>query len=1392
MKNSRLLFIGLFALKIGLASIAYAEPDQYMGDSSIYVGVPQDVGTPNVLFIIDNSSATENAAVGAPYEAYERDPVTDLPTSTVRVYDALADQTINPWDIYRVDKQGDFELISVSNSTYDLENLDCMGVDPNDNTKSIDVIRSTLHAYGTYTSSGTDTHPTISVNGNGTCTYNIGGVYALGNYLRYVIQGGGNQAINCESPAVVYACKNSNSCGYFELTTTFAITDSDNCNPALPQCGTSFWKQVSQPVDPDGVLIEVDNWSDVYNVGNGVADVDGNGSDEIAWVVPSCWSQILGDTQREIVFNALRTVIGGAAGSVKIGAMVYDKGGNKGGLVVADVADLSVGLPTALQADGSYKIISPDCTTTGVGTGFCDFLAAIPGPDRNGDGNFDGYPMLDSQTARPQAEALFDAGYYFGAFQDADHVSPNATRIPSAVESTCKLNHVILITNGMSNSDGDPIMGTVVGDADTDNYPDENQYGLGSHWLDDVAKYLANFNEITTHTILAFQSDDTLVRNAAKDGDGRYYNVQSAEELSRRLTELLANIVSERNTSFVAPVVPASTTNRTVSSNRVYLGLFKPQDDGPWHGNVKKYGFDMNTNQLTEPPADPAVADLGDLATDQYGHFYPDSVSFWSDQNGVIITSDVDLNPNSNDTNAVKGDGGVVDAGGVGGVLLKRMRDVSTEIIANGVGSASADYRDIFTFISDENGVWTKESVDPTNAGITDAMLDLPPTNSTDLSWWTSGGWPSNTDAQRKWNLLAYLHGLDSLDVDGSSESNLDVRDWVMGDILHSRPVVFNYSFYDVAQENMCTPSVSGGPFNSSVVFVGTNDGMMHAFRDCDGRELWSFVPDNVLPYLKYLPELEHTSYVDSPPAIYFHDVDSDGVVDSGDGDKVVMVFGQRRGGGKNTLDNAARGAYYALDITTPTTPEMLWKFSVEESSALLAETWALPAIHTVKVLGNDNAASVVAFLPAGYDNNEDLRYGNTQAFPDATGPTTNINLAPTGGTVDGSGSALTSPGSDPDGHAMRGRGLLAIEVAYLSRADVDTDFTALVSPDDRTSIGQVYWSYSPSDMKYSFVSDLRALDMNRNGGFIDTLYVGDAGGNMWRIDTSDRNKANWSGNIIFSSNSTYTETNTGYIDGTADNNSGRKIFYPPAVAVEGGVPWVCFGTGDREHPLNLAVTDRMYCIKDYGQTTADAIDELNLVDVTENELQLGSSSTADIDLIKAKLRSSPAHPIDANGVADPYGDAYYGWYIRLDGKDRDSSGDPGEKILAESVIFEGEVFMSTYQLKTGARAGCDAGNLGVSRLYRLNLKTGESVYNYDTLNDMESTSTNTRAEGAEGEVLRRTDRVYELGEGIPSGVVQVISNTGKVGLLISSSDKVEGIGGANAAVTFPLYWIQW
>ncbi len=108
-------------------------------------------------------------------------------------------------------------------------------------------------------------------------------------------------------------------------------------------------------------------------------------------------------------------------------------------------------------------------------------------------------------------------------------------------------NFVILITNGMSNKDSDHSMVDTVGDFDGDG-AEAYGYGTGgTHYLDDVAKYLYETDNssssdgvqrIQTDTILAFQSSDPLVERAAnaEHGRGKYYNVYNANELSAALT----------------------------------------------------------------------------------------------------------------------------------------------------------------------------------------------------------------------------------------------------------------------------------------------------------------------------------------------------------------------------------------------------------------------------------------------------------------------------------------------------------------------------------------------------------------------------------------------------------------------------------------------------------------------------------------------------------------------------------------------------------------------------------------------------------------------------------------------------------------------------------------
>jgi type IV pilus assembly protein PilY1 len=181
-------------------------------------------------------------------------------------------------------------------------------------------------------------------------------------------------------------------------------------------------------------------------------------------------------------------------------------------------------------------------------------------------------------------------------------------------------------------------------------------------------------------------------------------------------------------------------------------------------------------------------------------------------------------------------------------------------------------------------------------------------------------------------------------------------------------------------------------------------------------------------------------------------------------------------------------------------------------------------------------------------------------------------------------------------------------------------------------------------------------------------------------------------------------------------------------------------------------------------------------------------------------MESSPDAPYDDNG-SKKY---TYGWYIKLDGTDRTGNTsilDPGEKVLAPATVFNGEVFFSTYQLKTGERAGCAPGNLGISRLYHLNYRTAEAVLNYDLENDLTSGEVynedgdalvNERSiTGENGEILQRTDRVTVLGEGIPSGTVTIVTADGTFhGDNTGGQLKIRK--GSTIERTRPVYWMQW
>ena len=170
-------------------------------------------------------------------------------------------------------------------------------------------------------------------------------------------------------------------------------------------------------------------------------------------------------------------------------------------------------------------------------------------------------------------------------------------------------------------------------------------------------------------------------------------------------------------------------------------------------------------------------------------------------------------------------------------------------------------------------------------------------------------------------NLVNYLRGDQTYTVKtGSDPSTLAPlyrqRVNILGDIINGAPVYvgkppFNYE--DDGYADFAVTNRSRKP----MVYIAANDGMLHAISadDADGgKEIWAYVPTAVMPNMYKLADKgyggKHQYFVDGAPVI--------GDVKIGGAWKTIIVGGLNKGG----------NSYYALDITDPSNPVMLWEFT--------------------------------------------------------------------------------------------------------------------------------------------------------------------------------------------------------------------------------------------------------------------------------------------------------------------------------------------------------------------------------------------------------------------------------------------------------------------------------
>ncbi|MBS1189477.1 MAG: Type fimbrial biosis protein PilY1 [Rhodocyclaceae bacterium] len=195
--------------------------------------------------------------------------------------------------------------------------------------------------------------------------------------------------------------------------------------------------------------------------------------------------------------------------------------------------------------------------------------------------------------------------------------------------------------------------------------------------------------------------------------------------------------------------------------------------------------------------------------------------------------------------------------------------------------------------------------------------------------------------------LVNFLRG------DRSQEGNYyRVRVHVLGDIVSSearyvKAPLFNYT--DAGYSDFKTLNAS----RTGTVYVAANDGMLHAFDASNGQERWAYIPSLVLPNIYKLADTNysanHQYFVDNSPETGDICPTAPTTACADTEWRTILVGGLNRGG----------KGYYALDITDPANPALLWEFTDPN----LGYTYGNPKITKLK-----NGTWVVIFA-SGYNN---------------------------------------------------------------------------------------------------------------------------------------------------------------------------------------------------------------------------------------------------------------------------------------------------------------------------------------------------------------------------------------------------------------------------------------
>ncbi|MEM8660364.1 MAG: PilC/PilY family type IV pilus protein [Pseudomonadota bacterium] len=528
--------------------------------------------------------------------------------------------------------------------------------------------------------------------------------------------------------------------------------------------------------------------------------------------------------------------------------------------------------------------------------------------------------LYDALDKDPLAET---APLDVGADTSSEYISPN---------TDCAYTYVILMTDGFPFQDTGANQRIKDLTGKTCNSYENFSGNMEENCLPQLTEYMAttdldgnatNGDQFAITYTIGFATDQQLLSDAADKGEGLYYTADNAQTLTSAFQGALTGILSAA-TTFTSPAVAVDTFTRTQSRDEVFYAMFEPSANVDWIGNIKKLRLDANA-VLVDANDDPAL----NSAT---GAIKDTATTIWSTGN----------------------DGAAVQQGGVGALLAAR--DPGTRALYSNTGVGGA--LEVFNTTN-----FTYDALGEASESDFYALLGA-------------------STEESAFDQIKWAQGYDAYDADGD-DSKTDTRSWVLGDILHSQPLVINYGALGSA--TVSDPDLR--------LLVGSNSGFVHFFGNSDGVEDWAFFPKELANILqeRRLNALssDHVYGMDLTPVPYIYDANFDGTLDASAGDKVWAFMGMRRGG----------KSIYALDISNPNSPQSLWRVGKDTAGmSELGQTWSLPV--AAKIPGytdsNDKYKPVLIF-GAGYDVDKD---GTGIGAPDSEGRGVFIIDAETGALV--------------------------------------------------------------------------------------------------------------------------------------------------------------------------------------------------------------------------------------------------------------------------------------------------------------------------------------------------------------------------------------------------------